>query len=63
MGRVTVSIGGGFYLLDEDLPELIGRVSVVLYTAKHAGRDRVMTERQVTATAMADKSYRAHGAS
>ena len=56
MGRITVSIGVACYLLGEDLSDFVARADAALYAAKHAGRDRVLTERQVTAAAMSGKS-------
>ena len=56
MGRVTVSIGVGCYLPGEDLSDFIARADKALYTAKHAGRDRVVTERLTTDTKKAAKT-------
>jgi diguanylate cyclase len=46
LGQVTVSIGVGLYRPGEAAASLIGRTDAALYSAKHAGRNRVASERQ-----------------
>jgi len=43
-GSVTVSLGVAQYRLGEPLPALLERADQALYAAKHAGRNRLMTE-------------------
>jgi diguanylate cyclase len=44
LGKITLSIGAAQYRSGEPLTELIERADAALYRAKHAGRNRVMTE-------------------
>ncbi len=44
LGRVTISVGVAQYRAGEPLTNLIQRADDALYAAKHAGRDRVVTE-------------------
>jgi diguanylate cyclase len=47
LGRVTISVGVAQYRPGEPLTGLVQRADDALYGAKHAGRDRVLTEREI----------------
>ncbi len=47
LGRVTISVGVAEYRPGEPLSGLVQRADDALYAAKHAGRDRVITEREI----------------
>jgi diguanylate cyclase len=51
LGQVTVSIGVGLYRPGESAEALIDRTDAALYGAKRAGRNRVLSERQLPADA------------
>jgi diguanylate cyclase len=48
-GNTTVSIGAGCYRSGETLEELVSRSDKALYYAKNTGRNRVVTEFEITA--------------
>ncbi|MGB0749648.1 MAG: GGDEF domain-containing protein [Magnetospiraceae bacterium] len=48
MGRITISLGIARYQFGESLTNLIGRADKALYQAKGEGRNRVVTEAQLT---------------
>ncbi len=51
LGTITMSLGVAVFRAGEDGASLIKRADAALYAAKHAGRNRVLTERQVEAPA------------
>jgi diguanylate cyclase len=53
LGSITVSIGIGLYRADEDVEELLSRADAALYSAKRAGRNKVVSERDIAAVAPA----------
>lgn len=44
VGRITLSAGIAAYDFGETLPDLVQRADQLLYAAKHAGRNRVLTQ-------------------
>jgi diguanylate cyclase len=48
LGTITLSVGGAVYRPGETLPTLIERADAALYLAKRSGRNRVMSESQLT---------------
>ena len=51
-GTITMSIGVAQFRSGEPLGELIHRVDLGLYHAKHSGRNCVMTERELDQAAL-----------
>jgi diguanylate cyclase len=49
LGTITMSLGVALLQAGEDGASLIKRADAALYAAKHAGRNRVLTERQMEA--------------
>ena len=49
LGTITMSLGVALFRAGEDGASLIKRADAALYAAKHAGRNRVLTERQMEA--------------
>jgi diguanylate cyclase len=54
LGTITMSLGVAHYRASESADELIRRADTCLYAAKHAGRNRVVTERELPADKAAD---------
>ncbi len=53
LGRITLSIGASIYRPGEDSEALIKRADEALYAAKRGGRNRVLSEKDVSASAAA----------
>lgn len=51
LDKVTVSIGIAVYQSPEDILDFVGRADRALYAAKQSGRNRVITEEQLPASA------------
>jgi diguanylate cyclase len=49
LGTITMSLGVALFHSGEDAASLVKRADAALYAAKNAGRNRVLTERQVEA--------------
>lgn len=63
MGTVTLSLGVAQYQPGEPITELVNRADACLYAAKRAGRNRVMTERQLAAQVAGSAAQAAASAS
>ena len=50
LGSITLSLGVAQFVPGEDIADLINRADACLYAAKRAGRNRVMTEGEVSGT-------------
>ena len=61
LGRITMSLGVALYQPGEPPADLIKRADECLYAAKHAGRNRVVTELQLGPGAAAAKAKAASG--
>ncbi|MEQ1755386.1 MAG: diguanylate cyclase [Micropepsaceae bacterium] len=48
MGTVTLSLGVAQYVPGEQIADLLNRADACLYAAKRSGRNRVLTERELT---------------
>lgn len=48
MGRITISMGVATYVADEPLSGFVHRADEALYTAKREGRNKVVSERDLT---------------
>ena len=48
LGQITLSIGAAEYAYGEATAQLVQRADAALYQAKHAGRNRVMSQRDLT---------------
>jgi diguanylate cyclase len=53
MGQITVSVGIAQFVMGEPITQFIARADEALYMAKHAGRNRVISEAEVEQTALA----------
>ncbi|MFC1672715.1 GGDEF domain-containing protein [Pseudomonadota bacterium] len=52
LGKITVSIGAGLFEFGEPLADLIKRADQALYKAKHAGRNRVVSQDDLESDAL-----------
>ena len=53
LGQITVSAGVAQFDMGEPIPQFIARADEALYMAKHAGRNRVVSQAELAQTALA----------